>query len=292
MPCEHPLTAYRPAAAPTGRLVFTRDGLPPRDQAYTPQQVPCGTCILCREEHARQTAVRISHEAILHDTNCFVTLTYNDQQLPPHGSLRYADLAKFWKRLRKEVGTLRYYAAGEYGDTSLRAHYHACIFGHDFTADRIIIREDPHRLWTSPLLARCWGLGNVSIGTLNFQTARYTASYVTKKLRTGQQYVRIEETTGELVPLQQPRAFMSRNLGKSWWDLYKQGTIDHDRVVIEGRPQKPPKAYDKWLKNLDETIIRKIKDNRQQHIERQTAEQNRAHARNAHARAKRKTKTI
>lgn len=248
MPCEHPLTAYRPTRAPFGALVFTRDGLPPRDQTYLAQQVPCGTCILCRQEQARQQAIRIAHEAQQHEANCFVTLTYDDNNLPKYGSLQYSDLQKFWKRARKEFGTLRYYAVGEYGDKSMRAHYHACIFGHDFTEGRIITTESPHRLWINPLLTRCWGLGNVSVGALNFATARYTAQYVTKKLRSGQKYVRTDEETGELIPLEQPRAFMSKNLGRTWWDQWNHTVTAHDRVIIDARPQKPPRAYDKWLR--------------------------------------------
>jgi len=43
---------------------------------------------------------------------------------------------------------------------------------------------------------------------------------------------------------------MSKNLGKAWWEEFNEQCIEHDHVVIDGRPQKPPKMYDRWLKTL------------------------------------------
>lgn len=300
MPCQAPMPAWRPATG--GPLKFRQ---PTDGRAYNPINVPCGTCILCREEQARQTAVRIYHEAQYYADNCFLTLTYADEHLPPHGSLRYADLVKFWKRLRKLVARrskedrtilpkMRYYAVGEYGDRTLRPHYHACIFGHAFLHQRILVRTVPTVLWTSAELMQCWGYGNVAIGDLNFATARYTAQYICKKLRQKQKYVRVDQQTGELIELEQPRAFMSKNLGKNWWSQWHQQTIDHDHVVIDGRPQKPPKAYDRWLGEARPEKLEKIKDNRRDKAIAYATTEEKTHARaqNAHARAKSKSKSI
>lgn len=287
MPCADPIPAYRPGIGGPLKFQQPKDG-----RAYTPIHIPCGYCILCREEQARQWAVRITHEAQAHKENSFVTLTYSDEHLPEHRSLNYEHLQKFWKRLRKSLGTLRYYAVGEYGDKSLRPHYHAVIFGQAFTKNRIIIRTEPHLLWTSPTLENHWGLGTVSVGALTFQTARYTASYVTKKLRSKQQYVRIDETTGELVPLVQPRPFMSRNIAKNWWNQYGKYVEDHDFVVINGQRQKPPKAYDRWLTEKDKEKMEEIKKERMQHAKKQTSEQSHARAKNAHARVNQKSHAI
>lgn len=43
--------------------------------------IPCGQCIGCRLERARQWAVRCVHEASLYEDNCFITLTFDDQFL-------------------------------------------------------------------------------------------------------------------------------------------------------------------------------------------------------------------
>ena len=61
----------------------------------------------------------------------FLTLTYNDDNLPSDVGLHKDDLQRFFKRLRKALDTkkIRYFACGEYGDTTSRPHYHAIVFG-------------------------------------------------------------------------------------------------------------------------------------------------------------------
>lgn len=289
MPCEHQLTAYRPANGGPVKFNEPRDG-----RAYNKINLPCGQCILCRLEHARQWAVRITHEAQTHEQSSFITLTYDDEHLPQYSSLNYAHLRDFWKRLRYYCGKLRYYAVGEYGDTTNRPHYHACLFGHAFTKDRQILRTTPTMLWTNPQLTQAWGLGHVSVGALTFQTAQYTASYVTKKLNNKRRYVRIDEETGELIPLVQPRAFMSLRpaIGRTWLETYGRQVYDHDHVVINGRPQKPPKYYDRWLSEVDNTQLETIKEERRKNTVKLSEEETHARARNAHARAKSRAKRL
>jgi len=292
MPCEQPMRGYRPAHG--GPVRFTQPNPNEDPKTYTAMDLPCGTCILCRQEQARQWAVRITHEASEHEISSFVTLTYDDNHIPTHNSLHYPDLQKFWKRLRKEIGPLRYYAVGEYGDNTQRPHYHAVIFGHAFEADRLILRREPSLLWTSPQLERAWGLGHVSVGALTFETARYTASYVTKKLRAKQKYVRVDETTGELIELIQPRAFMSLKpaIGRTWLEQFGKQVYDHDHVVMQGRPQKPPKYYDQWLEKTDKNKHTKIKEQRIKQPHTLTLEQARTRARIAHARTKQRIKSV
>lgn len=86
MACEHPIRAY--AASEGGRIkFFTKRDTQYWVDNYTGLQVPCGTCILCKEEYARQQAIRITHEATLHNDNSFVTLTYSDKHLPMDGGI-------------------------------------------------------------------------------------------------------------------------------------------------------------------------------------------------------------
>lgn len=310
MPCEHPIQAFRPALG--GPVCF---GAPKNNgRAYIPIEIPCGYCILCREEQARQWAVRITHESSLHEENSFLTLTYSNRHLPTYSSLsteqRYDPKekqsddwqepkdrhhqSKFWKRLRHHLGVrgLRYYSVGEYGDRSQRPHYHACVFGHAFTEGRIIVQTEPYLLWTTPWLEKLWGLGNVRVGALNFQTARYTASYVVKKLRSKQQYVRIDENSGELIPLVQPRSYMSKNIAKDWWTKNYNYVTAFDQVIIDGRPQKPPKAYDKWLNEASEIASGMIKTGRKEEAKRGQKKDARTRADIARTRAKTQKKTI
>lgn len=296
MPCASPLTAYRPTNG--GPVRFSR----PQEITYLQIQLPCGKCILCREEHARQWAVRITNEASLWDLNSFVTLTYDDEHLPANENLNYKDLQDFWKRLRKKVGPLRYYSVGEYGDKTNRPHYHACIFGHAFEYNRKILRTEPYLLWTNPTLLETWGKGHVSVGALTFQTAQYTASYVTKKLGYKHRYTQLDRESGELLDMVQPRAFISNGggrqtgrqaaIGKLFLEKYGTNIYDHDHVVINGKPQKPPRYYDNWLKTTNLALHTSIKEERQKQAIQQTPEQLRARATNARARKKLKTSKI
>jgi len=133
MACYHPIQAWRSKKVnkETGKrsIVFQRS------EAFVdmPVVVPCGQCIGCRLEKSRQWAIRCVHESKCHDDNIFVTLTYNNENLPKDGSLCLADLQKFMKRLRKKYGAgIRYFACGEYGEKLKRPHYHVCIFGLNF----------------------------------------------------------------------------------------------------------------------------------------------------------------
>lgn len=293
MPCETPRRAYPTAEG--GRVKFFK----PTDRQYYQEPyngllLPCGICILCRQEQARQAAVRITHEATLHDQNCFLTLTYNEQSIPQDGGLNYQHLTDFWKRLRYHYGKLSYYAVGEYGDKTNRPHYHACVFGHDFFEGAVVIKEEPHRLWTNARLNQAWGLGHVAIGTLDHNTASYTTGYILKKQRAKQRYCVIETGTGELITVEGPRAFMSRNIGRRWWERWGEGVQNWDRVIINGKPQKPPKAYDRWLGEINKQRMEEIKNKRVNKAlkKQETQEGRHARAHNARTREKQRQKSV
>lgn len=77
---------------------------------------PCGKCVECKEQYSTEWAFRCMLEASKHEQNCFITLTYNDANLPKEGVCkRSAQL--FMKRLRKSIEPLkvRYFLCGEYG---------------------------------------------------------------------------------------------------------------------------------------------------------------------------------
>lgn len=166
--------------------------------------LPCGTCSQCRLERARQWAMRIVAEVQFHPpgTSWFLTLTYRDEKLPPRvdgadrHTLRPKDLQDFWKRLRRHM-PVRYFACGEYGERTLRPHYHACVFGLELSdlqplsgssvANQAYDPLDPyHRppdgLRFSPMLNRVWTHGMVALGTVTFESASYVANYAQKRL--------------------------------------------------------------------------------------------------------------
>lgn len=123
-------------------------------------------------------------EATQHDHTTFLTLTYDDDNLPENGSLKPADLRNFFKRLRKVAPRkIRYFACGEYGDTTERPHYHAALFGADpcWNGQSNFGRS---QTCCPPcnLLRDTWGLGHIHCGTLEQESAAYIAGYVVKKL--------------------------------------------------------------------------------------------------------------
>lgn len=193
-------------------------------------EVPCGHCVACRIARSREWAIRILHETEFWESSCFVTLTYRDEDLPPNGSLERDALTKYFKRLRKDLGDrkIKYYACGEYGDTYGRPHYHAIIFGLNALKDKKIIESN-------------WPYGWVKVGGVSYDSARYVAGYVQKKLygKESKQY----EDRGILPPFSRiSKGVGERYVEKYWNKLYQQET-----VTVRGVPMGLPRYYQKKL---------------------------------------------
>lgn len=216
------------------------------------------------------------HEASLHDSNSFITLTYDEEHIPLDHGLSKRDLTLFFKRLRKmlEPKKIRYFACGEYGDgETKRPHYHAIIFGYDFP-DKIYLKPSKAGLplYVSTALSKCWGQGDCNIGMVSFESASYVAQYCTKKLKGHDEdseeyysaYNRVDPDTGEQFIVTPEFVVMSRRpgIGKKWIDLYREETIRDDYVIVNNRPQLPPKFYDK---QLDEATQNELKAARRLH---------------------------
>lgn len=142
---------------------------------YMPGGTPfgCGQCLPCRINRRRQWTWRQYLESLMHESSIFVTLTYDDQHLPPNGELCPEHVQLFLKRLRSALSPakLRYFFVGEYGPETLRPHYHASIFG-----------MDVHQ---SALIWEAWGQGEprfCPVYEFNELTAQYISGYVVKKL--------------------------------------------------------------------------------------------------------------
>ena len=196
----------------------------------------------------------------MYDENCFITLTYSDENLPWDGSLRKTDFQKFMKRLRKHYDekTIRYFHCGEYGEQTLRPHYHALLFNHDFDDRELWSERDGISVYRSETLERIWPLGQSTIGELNFETAAYTARYCMKKItgknlekidpETGlKPYERMHVQTGELITVQPEYVSMSLKpgIGKTWYDEFKADCYPSDFITHKGRKFRVPKYYDK-----------------------------------------------
>lgn len=217
----------------------------------------------------RDWAIRSVHEAQMHEKTCFITLTYDDEHLPEDRSISVRAWQLFAKRLRRRLGAFRYLACGEYGDETLRPHYHAILFGQDFTEDRMVLSQsETHTLWTSEILSTVWGQGYCPIGPLTFDSAAYCARYALKKVggkkKEDGHYERVHEDTGEVIEVLPEFATMSRRpgLGTSWFLKYRDDVYPDDFVVIGGKKFRPPKFYDKQLEKADPDLLQSLKDRR------------------------------
>lgn len=90
--------------------------------------VPCGKCAFCIKKAIDAWCLRLHHEMEVSSSAFFITLTYDDEHLPPGEELSKRDLQLFFKRLRKVNPGIRYFAIGEYGTEKGRPHYHAIIY--------------------------------------------------------------------------------------------------------------------------------------------------------------------
>lgn len=266
MACYHPLKAYR---TPTG-VVFSALA---RYDIIAEIELPCGQCLGCRLRRSADWMLRITHEAQMHEQNCFVTLTYDDKLLPrgyTAESLEYAHYQRFMRRVRLVKPGVRFFVCGEYGEDNLRPHFHACLFDVDFP-DRVLRgkSQSGEEFDDSAIVRGLWSYGNVSVQELNRTTASYCARYCVDKM-TGDpdtmspemrarwlaryQYVDAEGEVRERVP-EFSRCSLKPGIGSRWFDKYHRDIYRHDRAVLSGGGVlAPPKYYDRLMRRADRYI--------------------------------------
>lgn len=268
MACFYPLQAFRAAS---GEVVWREVG-----DIVSTLTLPCGRCLGCRLERARQWSIRVMHEASQWPESSFVTLTYDDEHLPSGGSLFYRDFQLFMKRLRKARPgrVVRFYMCGEYGEQNLRPHYHAALFNEAFSGDRKVWRDFGSGcvVYRSELLERLWPFGMSSVGELTRESAEYVARYVVKKVtgdKADEHYKVVDPETGEVswrepeftrMSLKATRPGGPGGIGAAWFERYG-GTdvVPHDRVVHAGRVGTVPRYYDSLLGRVDPARLEDMK---------------------------------
>ncbi|WP_217268498.1 rolling circle replication-associated protein, partial [Lactobacillus helveticus] len=75
----------------------------------------------------------------------------------------------------------RFYMAGEYGESFDRPHFHACLFGLDFSDKKFYkTTKTGSILYTSKILEELWPFGYSTVGDVSFESAAYVARYIMK----------------------------------------------------------------------------------------------------------------
>lgn len=253
MPCYHPIPrwlAKNRNESGKRSLVGFSEGFKDRQAS-----IPCGRCIGCRLERARQWALRCVHESKLWDDNCFVTLTYDDKHLPENGSLVPDDLQLYMKRLRKKFGEgIRFFACGEYGDELGRPHYHGLLFNFDFPDKRFLKSTDGGRLYTSQVCDELWRNGYCSIGSVTFESAGYVARYALKKVSGPPAESHYNGKVPEFL-----RMSRRPGIGREFVARYGRDFYPSDECVVDGRVSKPPRYYDNVMETVSPEMVRKVK---------------------------------
>ena len=133
-------------------------------------------------------------EAAQYTDNSFWTLTYRDGEVPclPRTSperlltLCPRHLQGFLKRFRAALSPLkvRFFAVGEYGDQTLRPHYHVILFNYPscsrLTGSRF--NSEGRCCPACDLVQRVWPHGSIFGGSAEGEALQYVAGYTVKKM--------------------------------------------------------------------------------------------------------------
>nr|UXQ88020.1 MAG: replication initiation protein [Microvirus sp.] len=282
MTCSYPLKGYRGMG---GKLVLSKQA----SLTGFKMTVPCGSCKKCRIQHSVDWAIRCTNEMQMHESNSFITLTYNPESLPLNANLNKKHLKDFKKRLRDIIAPtkIRTFDCGEYGSNDPknethvqtymtsklgRPHYHLIIFGYNFPDKEKHSIKKSNQYYMSDQLNKAWGKGDCIIGDANFQTAAYISRYITKKIN-GQlasaHYERLNEKTGEVSTLQPEYTTMSNRpgIGLDWLKTYINDVFPSDELITlttEGKSKsfRVPRYYTDYLEKVNPNLHTIVKAER------------------------------
>lgn len=212
----------------------------------------------------------------MYENNCFLTLTYNEENLTE--KLHYPDAQKFIKDLRSHIFDeelkLRYpllktradrrqahktsppeskkalnekirisaYVAGEYGDKRKRPHWHILLFNYrPIDLEPVYKNGRGDQVYTSPIIDKLWGKGFSEIGQVTLESAGYCARYASKKLSHG------KDGEHDYEPIS--RRSTKHAIGKQWIEKYHSDVFSYGRLILpDGTPSSIPRYYEKWYK--------------------------------------------
>jgi len=226
----------------------------------------------------------------MQEDNCFITLTYNSESLPPWPhSLNKKHHQEFIRALRLKYPEkqIRFFHGGEYGKPTIennyiaRPHLHYLLFNHKF--EDLVLWDDTQgkKTYLSDTLKAIWQKGHVTVGELTHQSAAYVARYCMKKVtgkNAAEHYEKIHPETGEISSVIPEYAQMSLKpgIGKPWYDKYKNDVFPSDMVIVKGGNRvKTPRYYDRLLGRESCNELEEIKAKRQTSMDKNWQDQTR-----------------
>ena len=259
------------------------------------QAIPCGHCWACKLNYSAQWATRIMYECKCSEHNYFITFTYDELNIPiPEsseyegnkyyndgtwtGSLLPSDIDKFLNSLRKYFERkghkgIKYFYAGEYGETTKRPHYHMILMNcpldlkefYDFHIDS---RKKLH--WKSHEIERFWKEGIIDVGEVEFASAAYVARYCMKKITdsTDKSIYWSQGKMPEFVRMSRRPGIGSDYFNQNVDKIYKTDELIVKNFHGESITVKPPKAWDRKFKELYPEAYEQLKESRKAAAER------------------------
>lgn len=267
MTCYRPRTAYKSVEVnpATGKHLITFN--PMRALIETASfKLPCNICNGCLSDKARDLAVRLVHEAQMHEHSCLVTLTYSDQAVPASYSVDKRPLQLFLKRTRNEFGAgIKYLGCGEYSDAPrLRPHYHLVLLGPGplFPDKYRWTNRNGFDTYRSATLERLWPEGLSELGSVTIQSAEYVARYCMKKVggsRADDHYTRVSPIDGQVYRVEPEFMLCSRRpaLGLTWLRKFRGDVFPSNFVVVDGSKKPVPRYYLSKLEEVDRVVLKR-----------------------------------
>ena len=264
---------------------------------HSVETVACGHCYACALNYSAEWATRIMLESKKYECNYWVTLTYDQEHLPiaekivlgdeifenvgdikwSEGCLVEQHMVTFLNSLRKHLERtykhkgVKYYYAGEYGSVTNRPHYHIILMNCPLDITQFYgthIDQNYKAHWKSHELERFWDKGMIDICELEWSDAAYTARYCSKKLfKTTSDRGYCEE--GKIPEFVR----MSKGIGMDYFNenmekIYKIDGLVAKTVKGNVTQVKPPRAYDKKLKELNPELYEEVRKSRKHIAER------------------------
>ncbi len=280
MSCNKPIDAWQyTQKSKSQSLQF---GTAPHGELTKEMQISCRQCKGCLIDRSIMWAIRMMHESSLHEHNQFITLSYDQDNIPENYGLHKRDHQLFMKRLRRHFKNtkIRYFVCGEYGEETSRPHYHLILFNLPLTDLVPWSEKKDHKTYTSQIINKIWAKGNCIIGeSVTPQTCAYVSNYMLKELRSKNwktKFAITDPTTGEYHERIPPYQSMSRRpgLAADWYKNFSTDVFPDDFIVVEGNKRPTPTYYLNLLKAENPDLHDQIKLQRERSMESEQFQEN------------------